>query len=122
MKLHVLCTIVYILLLTACQKPDAVLPEILTLVNNYYIQHPPASVSPTAARWQFGGIKDHDGELLVFFQIPEPMEEKRASRHSFIKQFCPPHNEAFLDTLSTTHKLVIKVRTKNNQFSDTADC
>jgi hypothetical protein len=122
MKLSVLCTIVSILFLTACQKPDAVRPETLTLVNNYYIEHPPASVSPTAARWLFVGVKDHSGGLLVFFQIPKPMEQEKASRHAFLKQFCPPGNGAIRDALSAKHKLVIEVRTRNNQFSDTVDC
>jgi hypothetical protein len=122
MKLSVLCTIVHILFLTACQKPDTVPPETLTLVNNCYSEHPPASVCPTAARWQFSGVKDHNGKVLVFFQIPKPMEQEKANRQAFLKQFCPPGNGAILDALPAKHKLMIEVRTRSNQFSDTVVC
>ena len=65
-----LCAILPTLLLGACGQPEPITYEALSWVNNYYVEHPVQSLTPTAGGWLFRGARDNGQEIRVGFLVP----------------------------------------------------
>lgn len=110
------------LFLAACGQPEPITYESLTWVNQYYIEHPVASLSGTAGGWLFRGARDYGGELRVGFLVPEPMNADRNKRQAILDRICPGKFEPIWQVLPTDNKLIINVWTDDKKFKDSITC
>ena len=122
MKIKILFKLVPVLFLAACGQPKPIPYESLAWVNNYYIEHPTASLSSTAGGWLFRGAREYNGELRVGFLIPEPMSENPDKRQAILDRICPLKSEEIWQILPSQHDLVITVWTRDNKFKDSITC
>lgn len=111
-----------ILLLVACGRGEPIPAESITWINNFYITHPVASLSPTAGGWLFRGAQDNRGELSVGFMIPEPMHGSANQRRAILRLVCPAKSEKIWQMLPSGTDLVISVWSSDNQFKDSVTC
>lgn len=122
MKTSLLFKLTPMLLLAACGKVDPVPYDCLVWVNNFYIEHPVQSLSPTAAGWLFRGAKDTNGQLTIGFMAPRAMSDDAAERRAILNMICPRSFEKIWQMLPSENKLVIKVWTSDKKFKDSIKC
>ena len=120
--MKLLCRLVPLLLVAACGKTGPIPYESIAWVNNYYIEHPVASLSATAGGWLFRGAKDFQGELRVGYLVPGPIPGDEEKREAILSMICPPKFEKIWEILPSKHKLMILVWTEDNSFKDSIDC
>lgn len=111
-----------LLLLTTCGRGEPLSYESIAWINNFYIEHPVASLSPTAGGWLFRGAQEKGGELSVGFLIPEPMNGSANQRRAIIRLVCPTKSERIWQLLPSGTDLVISVWSPNNKFKDAVTC
>ena len=122
MKKEFLCTLVPFLALSACGQPEPITYESLAWVNNYYVEHPVASLSATAGGWLFRGAREFETEIRVGFLIPGPMNPDPAKRQAVLKSICPAPSEPIWQTLPSNNKIMITVWTQDKKFKDSKSC
>ncbi len=122
MNIKFLSGIAPALLLAACEPPGPKPYECLVWVNNYYIEHPVASLNSTAGGWLFRGAREQNGQLTVGFLLPKPMHADRAKRQAILSSICPGKHEKIWTLLSLEYDLLIHVWNKNNKFKDSIKC
>jgi hypothetical protein len=122
MKKEFLCTLIPLLVLSACGQPEPVTYESLVWVNNYYIEHPVQSLSATAGGWLFRGAREFETEIRVGFLIPGSMNPDPAKRQAVLKSICPPPSAVIWQTLPSGNRIVIKVWTEDNKYKDSKVC
>lgn len=117
-----LCAGFAALTLAACGQPEPVPYESLVWVNNYYVQHPVASLNATAGGWLFRGAKEVGTEIRVGFLIPGPMISDLDKRKAILNSICPANSEPIWNILSSDHRVVIDVWTEDRKFKDSTIC
>jgi hypothetical protein len=122
MKTKLLSTIASTLILSACGQPEPINYESLVWVNNYYVEHPVASLSATAGGWLFRGAREFGTEIRVGFLVPNPMNPDPAKRQAVLNTICPAKSEIIWKVLPEYNKLVISVWTEDNQFKESVIC
>jgi len=122
MKTKLLSTIASTLILSACGQPEPVHYESLVWVNNYYVEHPVASLSATAGGWLFRGAREHGTEIRVGFLVPNPLNPDPAKRQAVLNTICPAKSEIIWKVLPENNSLVISVWTEDNQFKESVIC
>lgn len=122
MKTKLLCSIASTLLLSACGQPEPITYESLVWVNNYYVEHPVASMSASAGGWLFRGAREFGSEIRVGFLVPGSMNPDPDKRQAVLNSLCPARSEAIWQALSRDNKLVINVWTEDNKFKDSTVC
>lgn len=110
------------LLLAACGHSGPIPAESIAWINNFYITHPVASLSPTAGGWLFRGAQESRGELSVGFLIPEPMHGAANQRRAILSLVCPAKSEKIWQLLPSGTDLVISVWSSDKQFKDSVTC
>lgn len=121
-KIKVLCIIMPALFLGACGQPEPISYEALSWVNNYYVQHPIQSLSPTAGGWLFRGARELDSEIRVGFLIPQSPKMDQDKRHAVMGRVCPAKSEPIWQVLPSRSKIVISVFTDDAKFKDQVVC
>ena len=111
-----------LLTLSACGQPEPITYESLVWVNNYYVEHPVASLSATAGGWLFRGAREFGPEIRIGFLIPGPMNPDPAKRQAVLESICPAKSEPIWQTLTSDNKLVINVWTEDKKFKDSKTC
>jgi hypothetical protein len=122
MKKKFLCTLLPLLVLSACGQPEPITYESLVWVNNYYVEHPVQSLSATAGGWLFQGAREFKTEIRVGFLVPGSINPDPAKREAVLKSICPAKSEVIWQTLPSDNKIVINVWTKDNKFKDSKVC
>ena len=122
MKTEFLIAAATLLSLSACGQPEPVTYESLVWVNNYYVDHPVASLSATAGGWLFRGARESGTEISIGFLLPGPMNSNPATLRAVMATICPAKSEPIWQTLSSNNKLVINVWTKDRKFTDSKTC
>ena len=122
MKRGILSGITAIALLSGCGQPEPISYESLVWVNNYYVEHPVASLSATAGGWLFRGAREFGSDIKIGFLVPGPMSPDPAKRQAILNSICPAKSEAIWQALPSSNKLVINVWTKDNKFKDSIEC
>ena len=122
MKKKFLCTLLPLLVLSACGQPEPITYESLVWVNNYYVEHPVQSLSATAGGWLFQGAREFETEIRVGFLVPGSINPDPAKREAVLKSICPAKSEVIWQTLPSDNKIVINVWTKDNKFKDSKVC
>jgi len=122
MRTKLLSTIASTLILSACGQPEPITYESLVWVNNYYVEHPVASLSATAGGWLFRGAREFGTEIRVGFLLPTPMNPDPAKRQAVLNTICPAKSETIWKALPEDNKLVIIVWTEDNKFKDSVTC
>ena len=117
-----LCAAVAALSLTACGQPEPIGYESLVWVNNYYIEHPVATLNATAGGWLFRGAKEVGTEIRIGFLIPGPMMSDLEKRKAVLNSVCPARSETIWQALSPNSILVIDVWTQDSKFKDSTVC
>jgi len=108
--------------LAACGQPKPITYETLVWVNNYYIQHPVATLNATAGGWLFRGAKEVGTEIRVGFLIPGPMMSDTEKRKAVLNTICPAKTEPIWQVLHDDNQLVIDVWTDDKKFKDFTVC
>ena len=111
-----------LLSLSACGQPEPITYESLVWVNQYYVDHPVASLSATAGGWLFRGAREFGTEIRVGFLVPTPMNSDPAKRQAVLDTICPARSEPIWQTLPSSNKLVINVWTEDKKFKDSTTC
>ena len=122
MKREILSGIATVALLSGCGQPEPISYESLVWVNNYYVQHPVASLSATAGGWLFRGAREFGKDIKVGFLVPGPMNPDPAKRQAVLNSICPAKSETIWQALPSGNNLVINVWTKDNKFKDSVVC
>ncbi len=122
MKTKLMCVIASTIFLTACGQPKPISYESLSLVNNYYVDHPVQSLTPTAGGWLFRGARKNGNEIRVGFLVPGSLNPDQAKRHAVLDKVCPAKSELIWQVLSSGNKIVISVFTKDSKFKDQVIC
>jgi len=121
-KKELLIAAATLLSLSACGQPEPITYESLVWVNQYYVDHPVASLSATAGGWLFRGAREYGTEIRVGFLVPNPMNPDPAKRQAVLETICPAKSEPIWRTLPRDNKLVINVWTEDRKFKDTKIC
>lgn len=121
-KREILSGIAAVALLSGCGQPEPISYESLVWVNNYYVEHPVASLSASAGGWLFRGAREIGPDIKVGFLVPGPMNRDPAKRQAVLNSICPAKSETIWQVLSSNNKLVINVWTKDNKFKDSVVC
>jgi len=121
-KKEFLFAVASVLTLSACGQPEPISYESLVWVNNYYIEHPPASLTATAGGWLFRGAKEYGSEIRIGFLVPAPMSPDPALREAVLTSLCPARSAAIWQALPHDNKLVINVWTEDKKFKDSVTC
>lgn len=108
--------------LAACGQPKPISYESLVWVNNYYIEHPVATLNATAGGWLFRGAKEVGTEIRIGFLIPGPMMSDIEKRKAVLNTICPAKTEPIWQVLHKDNKLVIDVWTDDKEFKDFTVC
>lgn len=111
-----------LLSLSACGQPEPIAYESLVWVNNYYVEHPVASLSATAGGWLFRGAREFGPEIRVGFLVPGPMNSDPEKRQAVLETICPARSEPIWQTLPSSNKIVINVWTEDRRFKDSVSC
>ena len=122
MKKILLSTLVPLLALSACGQPEPISYESLVWVNNYYIEHPVASLSATAGGWLFRGAREFETDIRVDFFIQGSMDPDPANRQAVLRSICPAKSEVIWQTLPSNNNIVINVWTKDRKLKDSRVC
>jgi len=122
MRTKLISTLSLALVLSACGQPEPISYESLAWVNNYYVEHPVASMSASAGGWLFRGAREFDSEIRVGFLVPGSMNPDPAKRQAVLNSLCPARSESIWQALPKNNKLVIKVWTEDNKFRDSTVC
>ena len=122
MKREILSGIASVVFLSACGQPEPITYESLVWVNQYYVEHPVASMSATAGGWLFRGAREVGSDIKVGFLVPGPMNPDPAKRQAVLQTICPATSEPIWQVLSSNNKLVINVWTEDNKFKDSIIC
>jgi hypothetical protein len=110
------------LFLSACGQPEPITYESLSWVNNYYVQHPVQTLTPTAGGWLFRGARENGNEIRVGFLVPRSLNPDQAKRHAVLERVCPAKSEAIWQVLPAGNRIVISVFTEDNKFKDHVVC
>lgn len=121
-KYKLLGAAAYVLSLSACGQPEPIAYESLVWVNNYYVEHPVASLSATAGGWLFRGAREFGPEIRVGFLVPGPMNSDPEKRQAVLETICPARSEPIWQTLPSSNKIVINVWTEDRRFKDSVSC
>lgn len=122
MKTKLLSTVATSLFLSACGQPEPIAYESLVWVNNYYVEHPVASLSSTAGGWLFRGARESGSEIRVGFLIPGSMNPDPAIMQAVLTSICPAKSEPIWQALPSRNKLIINVWTADKTFKDSTVC
>lgn len=122
MKTRLLSTLSFALVLSACGQPEPISYESLVWVNNYYVEHPVASMNASAGGWLFRGAREFDTEIRVGFLLSGSMSPNPAIRQAVLNSLCPAKSEPIWRALPKDNQLVIKVWTEDRKFKDSTVC
>jgi len=122
MKTRLLSTLSFALVLSACGQPEPISYESLVWVNNYYVEHPVASMNASAGGWLFRGAREYDTEIRVGFLLSGSMNPDPAKRQAVLNSLCPAKSEPIWQALPRDNQLVIKVWTEDRKFRDSTVC
>lgn len=121
-KIELLSAGIAALTMVACGQPEPISHESLVWVNNYYVQHPVASLNGTAGGWLFRGAKEAGEVIRVGFLVPAPMVGDSEKRKAILNSICPSRSESIWQALHSNHQLVIDVWTEDRKFKDSTIC
>ena len=122
MKKVFLSTLLPLLALSACGHPEPISYESLVWVNNYYIEHPVASLSANAGGWLFRGAREFETDIRVDFLAQGSMDQDPAHRQALLRSICPAKSEVIWQTLPSNNKIVINVWIKDRKIKDSRVC
>ena len=121
-KREILSGIATVALLSGCGQPEPISYESLVWVNNYYVQHPVASLSATAGGWLFRGAREVGNDIKVNFLVPGSINQNPAIRQAVLNSICPAKSEVIWQVLRSSTNLVINVWSKDNKVNDSVVC
>ena len=122
MKTKTLYGIASALFLSACGQVEPNTYESVSVVNEYYIEHPVRSLAPNAGGWMFRGARDYGDEIRVDILVPRSLNPDRAKRHAVLDKVCPAKSEILWQALPSGNKIVINVFTEDDKFRDQVIC
>jgi hypothetical protein len=122
MKKELLGAAALALSLSACGQPEPITYESLVWVNNYYVEHPVASLNDSAGGWLFRGAREFGSEIRIGFLVPGSMNPDPAKRQAVLETICPAKIEPIWQTLPSSNKIVINVWTEDKKFKDSITC
>jgi len=122
MKREFLIAAATLLSLSACGQPEPITYESLVWVNQYYVDHPVASLNATAGGWLFRGAREYDAEIRIGFLVPNPMNPDPDTRQAVLETICPARSQPIWQILPSNNKIVINVWTEDRKFKATKTC
>ena len=111
-----------LLSLSACGQPEPITYESLVWVNQYYVDHPVASLNATAGGWLFRGAREFDTEIRIGFLVPNPMNPDPDTRQAVLETICPARSQPIWQILPSNDKIVINVWTEDRKFKASKTC